>query len=152
MNELKLNYGDVPAGFQHCAVRECPRAAECLRQRVYELCGEYPDVINLVNPAYARRAGSECRFFQPVQTMRYAYGFKNLLGMLPAQMSDELHRYLHRALGHTQYYRARRGELQFDDEDQQAVIDFLHEHGVDLTEPFDHYEEHIVFPSLKSNA
>lgn len=145
MSKMNLNYEMVPTGFQHCAHRECPKAGDCLRQRVYEICTDTPELITLVNPTYAQKMGAQCKFFHPVRTMRYALGFKRLLAELPKKMSDALHKYLHGLLGHTMYYRARRGEVMLDEENQRFIMAYLAKHGYDIAEPFDKYEEAIIF-------
>lgn len=148
MNDLNLTYNLVPKGFQHCAHRDCPRANECLRQKVYELCTDEPLLITLVNPAYARNHGAKCKLFHPIRTMRYARGFKQLLGDLPKKLSDEFRDHMYALLGHAQYYRARRGELPLDDSVQTHVKRYLAKHGVEIDEPFDQYEETLVFDSV----
>ena len=148
MSDLNLNYEMVPTGFQHCAYKDCPLAAECLRQQGYELCTGEPELITIVNPAYAQKMGAQCKFFHRVRTMRYALGFKRLLAELPKKVSDALHRHLHGLLGHTQYYRTRRGEVMLDAENQRYIQRYLSKRGFDIAEPFDKYEEAIVFESV----
>lgn len=149
MANLRLQYKMVPSGFQHCANKECPRAAECMRQKVYEMCPDQGNFITIINPRYANVHAAHCKFFHPIRIVRYAKGFTRLLADLPKRTSDAFHSHFHILFGHTQYYRARRGELLLDEESQRYIRQYLTQHGCEVAEPFDDYEEAYEFLSIK---
>ena len=143
-----LTYDMVPTGFQLCVNSDCPKAESCLRYQSSTLCTNRDVFFTVLNPAYAQAHADHCKYFHPIRAISYAKGFTRMLRKLPKEISDDIRNHLIGYFGHTQYYRARKGEVLIAPKEQRYIRNLIKKYRQTLDEPFDGYELRYKFDDL----
>lgn len=136
------DFGPVPTLFARCFSATCPRAAECLRH----LAGRHSDpnvpFVHSINPHYvAAHMADGCPQYRSSQRIRWARGFVNAMGTLPASQTKTVTNLLISMTSQPTFYRMRRGAIPLDIALQQQISSILEEYGAPSPIVFDAYSE-----------
>lgn len=127
-------------GFALCTMQECALKDKCERAKGFLTLEETDKTFMCVNPVLAT-GKEDCPMARVAKPTKLAYGFINLLDMLPKKISDLLAEKLRFDYGRNPYYERRRGDRALYPEEQEMIINYLKNNGVDVPEdPFDRYE------------
>ncbi len=144
IDDIILNFDEVPTSWALCFCEGCPRHADCLR---YVAGRAVPDNLTWGNAVYptAYRNG-DCRHFRPVRVIHAAYGFRQLFREVKQRDYTPLRERMKAYLGgHGTYYRYNRGERLLTPEQQQWILDLFARYGYTEELAFEHYRDVIDF-------
>ena len=138
----KKLYKDIPADYPVCLYADCPHAASCLHQLVYQPLLEKLGILSLLNPQKCTKDKS-CPYFRDAKPVSYARGF---IGMQKRMFPGQYSRFMSILIGHfgrNAYFERRRGETALSPKEQKYVLKVLQDIGVTEKLEFDSYEENI---------
>ena len=136
-----IDYTEVPYDYLMCLHEKCSKAETCLRQIAGRAAPAGKEWIKIVNPNYIVNLSGDCSYFRPAETVRYARGFKQLLGKLPNDTMRQVFHQLLTEFGERQYYRNRNGERLLPPEEQKTILEIIEKCGIDRQPDFDSYVE-----------
>ena len=141
---MDFDYTRLPAYYALCPLAACPRAAQCLRQCLYE--GLPPDVADFrcLNPrALPPEGGDACPHFQPEVKVRFAWGLEGVLRQLqqlPYAQAREARAAVYGIFGRNIFYRIRHGRRTVSPAEQERVRRVFLHFGLAEEPCFDRYE------------
>ena len=139
-----FDYTRLPAYYALCPLSACPRAAECLRQCLYE--GLTPDVTDfrcLNLRALPSADGTDCPHFHPAVKVRFAWGLMGVLSQLeqlPYGQARDAKAAVCGVFGRRTFYRARRGDRPISPDEQACIRRIFQHFGLTEDPQFDRYE------------
>ena len=143
--EKRLEYKNIPYGYEHCFNENCQLRSKCIHYQVYLL---KPDD-RIVGPAVYPSAwkSGQCLRFNEVKLVKMAWGFsqlyKNVPRYLQAEARSSVKRYFSR--GNGPYYRYHHGENKLMPSQQEDIMNILAQFGRTDGLTFDHYETDFDF-------
>jgi len=136
-----IDYTQVPYDYLMCLHEKCPQAETCLRQMAGQAVPAGKEWLKIVNPNYIATLSGNCSYFRPAATVRYAKGFRRLLGKLPSDTMRAIVSRLIDEFGRRRYYHYRKGELLLSPEEQKITLEIIEKCGIDWQPDFDSYIE-----------
>lgn len=131
---------EVPENYALCLREDCPCASTCLRRLAYEPMMKRSTYLYVLNPDRCV-PGASCPYYRNSAPVVYARGFKGMQArMLPAQY-QKFRALLLNHFSQNTFYERRRGDYPLSPEEQNLVLQALHQAGVTENLPFDRYEE-----------
>lgn len=138
-NTSNNNYITTPTFYLHCLRSECPRADKCLRRLAGKQVSPEIPVIHCVNPS-AHPAGTDsCPYFQPIRTIRLAWGIAHIGNNLPYEQAVGIKRALHRCFSKITYHRISHHERPLTPAEQAEIENILRRNGVSQPVEYDYY-------------
>lgn len=141
IEEIKELTNNLPA----CINQDCKMIDTCLRGQIYSQRLETDDKIKIVNPNRCTKDSIYCPNYKTWEIVTFAYGFRNLINLLPPTIFNQVRPTIYFHLGEKPYYKKRKGEMPITPEEQDFIIETLTSAGFTLTGNmnwFDRYEEH----------
>lgn len=136
------DFGPVPTLFARCFSATCPRAAECLRHLAGRHSAPNVPFVHSINPHYvAAHMADGCPQYRSSQRIRWARGFVNAMGTLPASQTQNVAFLLTAMTSRTTYYRMRKGDIALNTAWQQRISHILEDCGAPSPIVFDAYSE-----------
>lgn len=121
----------------YCINERCPRRAECLPYRAYQIAPPFLTA-QFVDPR--RSDTQDCPYFKELSPRTYARGFRKTMGELKSKDKREFQENLQVVFNccHRLTYRYINGERLISTERQEALRELCSYYGVELR--FDGYE------------
>ncbi len=141
MNEKKITYQDIPAGYPLCFNDDCSKKASCMHYQAWLLIPEDRQHGAAVYPT-AWKDG-ECNYYREKRIVQKAWGFTHLYDNIPQQNRAEarlcVRSYFSGGCG--PYYRYHHGENLLSPRQQQDILNILAKFASTDGIRFDHYVE-----------
>ena len=142
MENISYNFEDAPENFVKCLATGCTAADKCLRCRAAQALMQKNQKLLVASPAFINpEAGEGCRMYQPLRTVRIAYGFKRALNSMRRDKSKSAAVILKSFYGDRKYYRKLNGEQAIDEAEQRKVINVSISREAEQPITFDSYKE-----------
>lgn len=128
-----------------CIYQDCKMMDTCLRGQIYSQRLENDDHFSIVNPNHCTKDSLECPHYKTWEFVTFAYGFRNLLSLLPPAIFNRVRPTIYFHLGEKPYYKKRKGEMPTTPEEQEFIISTITSAGFTLADNmtwFDRYEDH----------
>lgn len=138
----KKFYKDIPAEYPVCQYADCPRAATCLHQLVYQPLAERDAYLRLINPDRCTK-NSQCPYYRDSTPVTYARGFTGMQKHMYPGQNQIFMSLLVREFSRNPYFERRRGETALSPKEQHIVLQALRKAGVTEDLKFDAYEENV---------
>ena len=139
-----FDYTRLPAYYALCPLSACPRAAECLRQCLYEgLTADVTDFCCLNLRALRTVASADCPHFRPAVKVRFAWGIKGVLSQLeqlPYEQARDARNAVYGLFGRNIFYRIRQEKRHVLPDEQERVRRIFRRFGIAEEPRFDRYE------------
>lgn len=146
---MDFDYTQLPQDYALCPHTACPRAAQCLRQALYNDVPGTLTYIRILSPAAARRAaGAQCPHYRSAETRRFAQGIDALLEQLRTFSYNDavwIKREIFRFFGKWMYYQIKNRHRLVTPEDQEAIRKIYRSKGIDAEPTFDLYIDKYDF-------
>ena len=143
--EKRLNYKNIPYGYELCFNENCPLRDKCMHHQAYLLKPDNRLVGPTVYPS-AWKSGT-CLRFNEVKLIKKAWGFSQLYKNVPYYRQAEARRSVihYFSLGKGPYYRYHHGEYKLTPAQQDGIMNILSQFGSTEGLSFDHYETDFDF-------
>lgn len=130
-----------PNTYACCVRQDCCLADKCHRaQCLRELSPESDELQTFVNPHLATgRAG--CPYYTVLRPVRFACGFKKVIGDLTKNQHSAIYHTLVTAFGKNPYYAMRNGSTLISPDEQARIQAVFTENGVTTSDIFDDYRD-----------
>ncbi|RHJ82562.1 DUF6078 family protein [Parabacteroides sp. AM08-6] len=139
--EKDFDFSTVPYQYPLCLNRQCPKAANCLRQIAERHMPDSTAYCYIVNPRHLATLEGDCPYFRSDNKIQYAKGFIGFLEKLPHRQMLQVSNTLIACFNRRTYFRVRKGERLLSPAEQQIVADTCRECGVSIPVVFDAYLE-----------
>jgi len=138
----RLDFSNIPSWYVLCTNSLCPFQGKCLRFQAARYAPENVEISVCVLPRVLNEKENKCRWFDKIQIVIMAAGFKHLYDRVMKKdyttMRKGITEYLH---GTKTYYQYMRGERHLTPEQQQWINDYVCSFGYDWKVDFDMYFE-----------
>ena len=143
--EKRLEYKNIPPGYEHCFNEHCQLRSKCMHYQVYLLKPDERIVGPVVYPS-AWKSG-HCLRFNEVKLVKMAWGFSQLYKNVPHYLQAEARRSVmhYFSRGNGPYYRYHHGENKLMPNQQEDIMNILSQYGSTEGLAFDHYETDFDF-------
>ena len=144
IEEIQINFTDVPPLWSLCFQTDCPLRMNCLR---FAAGKTVPSTLHHGAAVYpGARKDDKCSMFKQIRMIHAAWGFKSLFEDVKHADYTPLRDAIKEYLGsHTSYYRYHRGEKLLTPEQQQWILDLFAQYGYTNELHFDSYRDMIDF-------
>lgn len=133
---------DMPSHYAACLHADCPCAASCLHQLVYQPLMEKEAVFCLISPLRCSKNQS-CVYYRNAEPVRYAFGFKGMKEkMYPAQYRKFMS-VLTAYFGYNPYFDRKKGKRALPPKEQEFILQTLKKLGIEEPLEFDRYENRV---------
>lgn len=126
-----------------CVRKDCELASTCARAIAFREVTDDDREFMIVNPNVVT-GRSDCEMVAIIKTVRFARGFKQALGKVPADDANIIYHILMGHFGKNQYYDRRNGKLLLPPEEQEYIRKVFAQYAY-ADEVFDGYEDKEVF-------
>ena len=122
---MTINFKEIPDWWALCPNEKCPLASQCLRHQAYVNAPDQFTRYVCLLPTTWR--GSECRYYQDMQPVTLARGFKLVFGAIKDRhlRSSARNTLLSYFGSNGTYYRYYNGERVLSPKQQQYIKDLL---------------------------
>lgn len=138
MNETS-DYLTTPTLYIHCLRTDCPRASQCLRQFAGRQVNPKLSYIRCINPSTYPADADQCPHFQPIRTIRLAWGIAHVGNDLPYEKAVSIKRALHQYFSKITYYRISHHERPLSPKEQNDIQAIFQRHAVNTPPKYDYF-------------
>ena len=136
----KKIHTSTPSHYPVCMHADCPLAQRCLRRNAYITLVKSQEYMHIVNPEKCTQTEG-CKYFRDNTPVVYAKGFTNFQKKMTQEQYQKFLDILQKKFGRNPYFERRNGKTLLTQQEQDLIMETLHQLGIKDEYRFDSYLE-----------